>query len=650
MRKRFLLGLALLLCALDTTTVTRAGGAKPAASELPDKVTFSEHIAPIIFGNCTSCHRLGEAAPFQLMTYRDVQKRGRTLLKVVERRSMPPWQPEPGHGEFREERRLSDRQISLLRRWVQTGMAEGDPRKLPKLPKFQDGWSFGKPDLIVTMDRAFDVPAGGPDVYRNFVLRLNLPEDKWVTSIEVRPSARAVVHHALYFCDSNRAARKLDGQDGQPGFAGMAFRGSGLIGGWAVGETPARLTDGLALPLPRGSDLVVQTHFHPSGKAEKERLTVGLYFAVRAPARTLVDVKLPPAFGLFAGIDIPPGKANYTVTDSFTLPVDVELVSCTPHAHYLGKSLRGWAVLPDGKTQRLFLIKDWDFNWQGTYTYKQFVRLPKGTVLHAEVVWDNSAANERNPHQPPKRVKWGEGTTDEMGSLRFLFVAAREKDVPVLRAAIQQHLGLAIRESIRRGDTIDLKRFGFERKPARQSQAHPAPPAKRPTTALPVTVSDLDGKQVQPLQVGAARASVLFFLAPDCPISNSYAPEINALVKENATRPLQFSVVYVDPDLTMAAARKHAGAFGYRCLVLLDPRHKLVAATGMTTTPEVAVVTADGRIAYRGRIDDRYPRIGVHRQAPTRRDLRAALAAILADRPVPTPRTTAVGCAIPELP
>jgi hypothetical protein len=208
----------------------------------------------------------------------------------------------------------------------------------------------------------------------------------------------------------------------------------------------------------------------------------------------------------------------------------------------------------------------------------------------------------------------------------------------------------AARESIRRGDRIDLKQFGFEREPARQSRASPAPSAECPATAPPVTASDLDGKQVRPLEAGEARASVLFFLTPDCPISNSYAPEINALVKENAVRPLRFYAVYVDPYLTAPSARKHATAFGYRCPVLLDPRHRLVAATGVTTPPEVAVVTADGRVAYRGRIDDRYPRIGVHRQAPTRRDLRAALASVLADRPVATPRTTAVGCAIPELP
>jgi hypothetical protein len=196
---------------------------------------------------------------------------------------------------------------------------------------------------------------------------------------------------------------------------------------------------------------------------------------------------------------------------------------------------------------------------------------------------------------------------------------------------------------------VDLKRFGLDVEHARRSQVNPARTVARPARFLPVTVSNLDGKQVQPLQAGAAKASVLFFLAADCPISNRYAPEINGLVKENADKPVRFYAVYADPDLTAAAARKHAAAFGHGCTALLDPRHLLLAATGVTTTPEVAVVTADGRIAYQGRIDDRYPQIGVHRQAPTRRDLRAALTTVLADRPVPTPRTTAVGCPIPEL-
>jgi hypothetical protein len=627
----------------------------PAAEKteaVPNKPTFAEQIAPLVFNNCTSCHRPGEAAPFSLLSYNDVRKHSRTMLRVMQRRYMPPWQPEPGYGEFQHERRLSDDQIALFRRWVEAGMAEGDPQKAPAPPTFSAGWSLGKPDLVVTMDRAYDVAADGPDVYRNFVFRLNLPEDKWVTAVEIRPSARAVVHHALFFTDATGSARKLEGKDGQPGFTGMSFRRTGGLGGWAVGATPTKLPGGLAWSLPKDADLVVQTHFHPSGKPEKEVLTLGLYFADTPPARTMVNVQLPPAFGLFAGLDIPPGKADYTVKDSFTLPVDVKLVGAGAHAHLLGKSLKGWAVLPDGETKQLFWIKDWDFNWQGAYYYKEPVRLPKGTVLHGEVIWDNSADNVRNPHQPPVRVEWGEGTTDEMGSVRFAMTAADEKETPVLQKAVKAQVRAAYIDAMLRGDKIDFKKLGVGpgRKPAEAPKPNPAKTGKVSDTARLLAVESLDGQKVQPLQIKDAKAGVLFFIAADCSISNSYAPEINALVKEYDQQSVRFYVVHVDPDLTPEAARKHATAFGYRCPVLLDSHHQLVAATGVMTTPEVAVLTSDGAIAYRGRIDDLYSEIGVKRQTAAKRDLREALTAVLAGKPAPTARTKAAGCVIPDLP
>jgi hypothetical protein len=351
---------------------------------------------------------------------------------------------------------------------------------------------------------------------------------------------------------------------------------------------------------------------------------------------------LPPAFGLFSGIDIPPGKADFTITDAFTLPVDMDLIGVNAHAHYLGKSFRGWAVLPDGKTEELIYIKDWNFNWQGAYYYTHSRRLPKGTVLHTEVVWDNSANNERNPHLPPKRVRWGENTDAEMGNLRYFATAADENDLPALREAYKEHFRRTIITSIRRGDKIDLKQFGIDPKQL-------APPAKKAAATPGPTVLDLNGENVRPLDMDGAKASILFFLAPDCPISNSYAPEINAIIRENADKPLRFHIVYVDPDLTVEAARKHAASFGYRCAVMLDREHRLVAATNVTITPEVAVVTANGQVAYHGRIDDTYPQIGVKRRSPSQRDLRTALSALLADKPVPTTRTKAVGCEIPDL-
>lgn len=438
-----------------------------AADELPDTVTFAEHVAPIVFGNCADCHRPGQVAPFSLLSYADTKSHAKTALREMKRHNMPPWQPAAGHGEFQGERRLTDTQIALFEKWVKGGMAEGDAAKMPPAPKFADGWRLGKPDLIVTMPRPFDVPAGGPDIYQNFVLPLDLPEDRWVTAVDFQSSAPTVVHHVLYFLDDGgrgRAAEKKAGdgkKDAPPGFPGMGFRPSGSLGGWAVGARPVKLPGGLAMPLPKGSDLVLQTHFHPSGKAESETLTVGLYFADKAPKRTLHRLGLPPAFGLFHRVDIPAGKADFKVTDEFVLPCDVELVGAGAHAHYLGKTLSMTGTTPDKKEHKLFAILDWDFNWQGQYLYKEFVRLSKGTVLRAEVVWDNSKENVRNPNSPPVRVRWGEASGDEMGSVGLTMVAADEKDSDALKQAIRRHTIETILRSRTRGDEIDWERLGL---------------------------------------------------------------------------------------------------------------------------------------------------------------------------------------------
>ncbi|QJW96371.1 redoxin family protein [Frigoriglobus tundricola] len=626
---------------------TTGWAADPPAPKLPETVTFAEHVAPLVFENCTSCHRPGQVAPFSLLTYADTRKHAKTMLSVMQDRYMPPWQPEPGHGEFRNSRRLSEDQIALFEKWVKTGTAEGDAQKAPPAPRFTDGWRLGKPDLVVKMDRPYAVPAEGADIYQNFVIPLDLTEDKWVTAVEFQATAPTVLHHMLYFLDDSGRARKRVTKDGQPGFAGMGFRPTGSLGGWAVGATPIKLPDGLAYPVRKGSDLVLQTHFHLSGKAEQETITVGLYFADKAPKRTLVTLQLPPAFGLFSGIDIPAGKEQFKVSDSFTLPVDVDLVAAGAHAHYLGKTLKTGATLPGGKDKNLFSIRDWDFNWQGQYLYKDYVRLPKGTVVRGEVTWDNSAKNPRNPSSPPVRVRWGEGSTDEMGSVSLLMVAADEADATRLRDAIREHTREVVIRSRLRGDKIDWDKLGVEPPPF-WKDGPPVP--KKSDTKAPLTLRDINGTAQTPLAVTDAKAHVLIFLTTDCPIANSYAPEIGAMMKDFADQPVRFYAVHVDPDLTPAGAQKHAKEYGLTLPVLVDTKHQLVAATGVTRTPEVAVVLKDGTIAYRGRIDDRYPGLGKKRQAPSQRDLRDALSAVLAGEPVPTGRTQAVGCSIPDLP
>jgi hypothetical protein len=459
------------LCVVLPLVVPISFLAWPVTLQTP--VTFSEHVAPIVFNQCASCHRPGEAAPFSLLSYDDVRKRGKLIASVTQSRYMPPWHVESEMGSFRDDRRLTSTQIRTIQEWVEAGMPEGDPRKLPPLLNFTPGWQLGQPDLVVSMSEAFEVPADGPDVFRNFAIKLNLKQDEWVTAVEFRSSAKSS-HHALFFLDQTGQAIALDEADRRPGFTGMNFlaadadgvgrggllqRGGGAarrlggagvsLGGWAVGGVPRHLPEGLARSLPKDSDLVLQMHFHPTGKVEREQAVIGLHFASSAPKRTLTGLQLPPLFGALAGIDIPAGEKRFVIKDSFTLPLDVEVISVGGHAHYLAKEMRMTATLPGGRKLELAEIPDWKFNWQERYYFKDFVKLPKGTRLDVEIVYDNSRDNVNNPNDPPKRVTFGQQSTDEMGSMTIEFVAVNERDLPQYATAVQQHLQSSVVNRLR---------------------------------------------------------------------------------------------------------------------------------------------------------------------------------------------------------
>jgi hypothetical protein len=419
----------------------------------PAPVTFTENIAPIVYQNCVTCHRAGEAAPFPLISYEDVKKHAKTIVKVTGSRFMPPWRAVHGFGDFADERRLTDEQIATIADWFNHGMPEGDRSKLPPLPKFADGWHLGTPDLIVKMPVGFELPASGADVYRNFVVPTNLTEDKWVRAIEFRPNARKAVHHVLFAYDAAHTLARLDGRDGRPGFGGMGSAGIsprnpaavGPLGGWAVGSTPAFLPEGVALPLPKGSDLILQMHFHLTGKPEVEQATVGIYFADKAPERRLWSIQVPALFGFGAGIDIPAGEKNFTIDDSFVLPVDMKAFFVGAHAHYLAREMKATATLPDGTEQPILWIQDWDFNWQDRYFYKSPVMLPKGTRIDVRLSYDNSEDNPHNPHPSPGvRVQWGEQSFDEMGSVVIAAQTLQASDEPVLQRALAERTRTAI--------------------------------------------------------------------------------------------------------------------------------------------------------------------------------------------------------------
>jgi mono/diheme cytochrome c family protein len=389
------------------------------SSPLPQKeskVTFGKDIAPIIFNHCSTCHRPGQVAPFPLLTYDDAKKRARLIALVTQSHSMPPWKPEPGYGDFLGVRRLSEEQVRKIERWAEDGAPEGDPGDIPLAPHFVDEWYLGKPDLVVKMPQPFTVPADGPDVYHCFVIPVNVPETRYVVAYEYRPSNPLVVHHAIVVEDAYGAASRLETQSGAgyPCFGGFGFPVAGYLGIWTPGAIPHPEPQGVAKALKKGAGLMVQVHFHPTGKVEKEQSTIGLYLAKEPPT------KIPEDFALGSmAIDIPPGEKSYRVSDYAYLPSDMVVIGIIPHAHKLCRQIKAMATLPDGTQKPLLWIKDWDFNWQEQYRYVNPISLPRGTRIDAEWTYDNTAENPSNPSHPPQRVTWGEASTDEMAELHL---------------------------------------------------------------------------------------------------------------------------------------------------------------------------------------------------------------------------------------
>jgi hypothetical protein len=407
------------------TALAQIGAA--AAETATEALTFNKHIAPIIFQHCADCHHPGEVAPFALLSYADVKKRARQIVLVTRDRFMPPWKSIEGHGRFMGERRLKQEEIDLIARWVDQGAVEGDAGDLPPQPTFSEGWKLGQPDIIITMPEPYAIKADGPDDFRNFVFELSVPEGKYIKAAEFHPSNRVIVHHAALMIDVSGEARGKDEADPTPGFAGAALPGPLLPGSmatWTPGRDPSPLPDGFSLPWKAGVGLILQLHLHPSGKPESEQSKIGFYLTDEPPQRSMVDMLL-----VNTSIDIAPGEKAYHARDEFTLPIDMEAFGVFPHMHLIGRDIKITAQPPDSdKPFSLLWINDWDFNWQGFYQYLEPVKLPAGTQIVMETVHDNSADNIRNPNSPPKRMRWGEQTTDEMSVAILQLVPANEGD------------------------------------------------------------------------------------------------------------------------------------------------------------------------------------------------------------------------------
>jgi len=396
--------------ALLATALPRALAAGP-----PD---FAHDVAPILYRACAGCHRPGETGPFSLLSYGDARKWAAQIAAVTHNRYMPPWLPD-APDNFEGTRRLTDEEIRTICDWAAAGAPEGPPAEVPPPPSFRAGWQSGTPDLILQAPAPFAVPASGPDVYWNFVLTPNQPSTRYVRAIEIRPGDRKLVHHANLLVDRWAASHAREVAPGK-GFPGMdleimrsPFDPPGHLLFWKPGSVPHQEPEGLAWRLDPGDELVLNVHLHPTGKPEEVRPAIGLYFTDQPPTKfpLLVQIENDEA------LDIPAGARDFEVKDDFQLPLDTDALAVYPHAHYLGKRLEAYATLPGGERRWLIRIPDWNPDWQAVFYYREPVFLPKGTVISMRYHYDNSAANVRNPHQPPERVKGGDRSIDEMAHL-----------------------------------------------------------------------------------------------------------------------------------------------------------------------------------------------------------------------------------------
>ncbi len=407
--------------------VEAVGCPVPERPEAKAGPTYAHDVAAILQNNCQQCHRPGQVGPFPLETYEQARKRAGDIASVTTERQMPPWKPVPGVGPaFKHSKALTDDEIATLAAWAEAGAPRGNPAEIPAPPAFSTDWALGEPDLIVEMPAEFAVPADGEDIYRCFVIPTDLPADKYISAVEYHPGNRKVVHHVLGYVDVLGQARKKDEAEPGPGyvcFGGPQIKTEGDLGGWAPGSEPAFLPEGIGRKLPKKADVVLQLHYHPSGKPEVDRTRLGLYFA-RKPVKQTLHWNLAANFAM----QLPPGAPNVEIKGEWKVPVDVTALSVAPHMHLLGKDMTMSVEFPDGRAEDLIKIGDWDFNWQSAYYFEKPIDLPRGSKVKVVAHFDNSATNPRNPKKPPVLVHWGEGTTDEM-CIGFIGVVKKGQDL-----------------------------------------------------------------------------------------------------------------------------------------------------------------------------------------------------------------------------
>ena len=370
-----------------------AFGAANVDVEIPERPTYSRDVASILNEKCVRCHRPGQGAPMTLGAYEEVRPWVKSIARNVEAGIMPPWHVVASVGPFRGDRSLADWQKTTLLRWIAQGSPEGDPADLPESPSFPETeWRLGEPDFVVTLPEV-TVPAGGPDVFENLTGKVMLPEDRWISAVEILPGNPKVVHHVLTF--------QVKGFNVDPE--------QGWLGAWAAGSEPMVFPEGSARQITKGSNIIGDMHYHPVETEEKDITRVGFHFVDEAA----VEKELVNLWVMNTGFEIPPGDANHEVRSTYRFVQSGKIHSFAPHMHYRGKDFSYTATYPDGRQELLLAVEDYDFNWQTLYTLEEPLSIPEGTVIECVAHFDNSAGNPDNP-DPTISVTFGDESYDEM--------------------------------------------------------------------------------------------------------------------------------------------------------------------------------------------------------------------------------------------
>ena len=404
--------------------------------------TFAEDIAPIIYKNCSVCHRAGEIGPMSLTNYDEVKAWAPTIKYVTSIGFMPPWQADPEYNHFLGENVLTDEEIGQIADWVDNDTPRGDVALEPDFPDFPSESLLGEPDLVLEMTQAHTHLGNNRDSYMYFVLPSGLVEDKIIKAVEFRPGNTQIVHHALIFEDTEGIAASTDAAT--PGYGFESFGGFGgddddfgvldqkQYPGYVPGQKPLFFPEGIGQTIAAGADIVIQIHYAPITDAQTDQSKINLFFADEdevverfVQERIMLPFDIVP--GGFFAFQMPPNSVK-TFEGRWVAQQDMSFLGLFPHMHLLGTDWEVFVDHPDGTRTNLISIPDWDFNWQGLYYFERFYKIEKGSVIRAFASYDNTPENPNQPSDPPKFVSWGEGTEDEMYYLPLYFLPYQEGD------------------------------------------------------------------------------------------------------------------------------------------------------------------------------------------------------------------------------